>query len=81
VGISDHVTMGDGSVAAAGADVIKDVRAGAMVLGKPARPIREQLRIDAALPRLPDLVREVRELRKRLAALEEAAGRPEDQAG
>jgi UDP-3-O-[3-hydroxymyristoyl] glucosamine N-acyltransferase len=68
--VVDHVEMGDGATAAAGADVTRDVPPGAVVLGKPARPIREQMRIDAAAARLPDLMRELRELRKRVAELE-----------
>jgi UDP-3-O-[3-hydroxymyristoyl] glucosamine N-acyltransferase len=80
-GVSDHTTMGDGSVGAAGADIIRDVPAGAVVLGKPARPIAEQMRIDAALPRLPKVLRELRELRKRVAELERRAGGTRDSAG
>jgi UDP-3-O-[3-hydroxymyristoyl] glucosamine N-acyltransferase len=72
-GVSDHIEMGDGSVGAAGADITRDVPEGAVVLGKPARPIREQMRIDAAVARLPGLLREVRELRKRVAELEGSA--------
>jgi len=70
-GVADHVTMGEGSAAAAGADVIRSVPAGTVVLGRPARPLREQLRIDAAAGRLPALLREIRELRRRVSALEE----------
>lgn len=73
VGVADHVTMGKGSAAAAGADVVRDVPEGTVVLGRPARPLRSQLRIDAAAARLPDLLRELRKLRKRVSALEQSA--------
>jgi len=73
-GVSDHVRMGRKAIGAAGADIIRDVPAGQVVLGRPARPIKEQMRIDAAAAKLPALVREVRELRKRLAELERRLG-------
>ncbi len=69
-GVSDHVQMGERAVGAAGADIIRDVPAGEVVLGRPARRIKEQMRIDAAAARLPDLVRAVRELKKRVEELE-----------
>jgi len=69
-GVSDHVEMGEGSVGAAGADIIRDVKPGEIVLGRPARRIKEQMRIDAAAARLPDMVRELRELRERVEELE-----------
>ncbi len=69
-GVSDHVQMGERAMGAAGADIIRDVPAGEVVLGRPARRIKEQMRIDAAAARLPDLVRELRELRKRVEELE-----------
>jgi UDP-3-O-[3-hydroxymyristoyl] glucosamine N-acyltransferase len=51
-GVSEHVTIGDAARIAAGAGVIKDVLAGAAMLGQPARPMREALRAMAALNRL-----------------------------
>jgi UDP-3-O-[3-hydroxymyristoyl] glucosamine N-acyltransferase len=71
VGVADHVHIGRGANAGAGSDIMRDVPEGTVVLGRPARPIDEQLRIDAAAARLPDLVREVRALRKKVSELEE----------
>jgi UDP-3-O-[3-hydroxymyristoyl] glucosamine N-acyltransferase len=73
-GVSDHITMGSGAVGAAGADIIRDVPQGEVVLGRPARPIKQQLRIDAAAARLPDVLRELRDLRRRIAQLEKRLG-------
>jgi UDP-3-O-[3-hydroxymyristoyl] glucosamine N-acyltransferase len=69
-GAADHLTIGKGAKAGARAAITRDVPDGAVVLGTPARPMREQLRIEAALGKLPELVRKVRELTNRLAALE-----------
>ena len=51
----------------------KIIRAGQVVWGTPARPIKEYLEQLASLGRLPELRDEVAELRRRLAELE---GRP-----
>jgi UDP-3-O-[3-hydroxymyristoyl] glucosamine N-acyltransferase len=51
-GASEHVTIGDGARIAAGTGIIKDVPAGAAMMGAPARPMREALRAMAALNRL-----------------------------
>ncbi|MCC6949098.1 MAG: UDP-3-O-(3-hydroxymyristoyl)glucosamine N-acyltransferase [Bradyrhizobiaceae bacterium] len=53
-GVSEHVTIGDRAKIAAGAGVIKDVPAGAAMLGQPARPMREALRAMAVLNRLAE---------------------------
>jgi UDP-3-O-[3-hydroxymyristoyl] glucosamine N-acyltransferase len=51
-GVSEHVTIGDAARIAAGSGVIKDVPAGAAMMGAPARPMREHLRMLAAANRL-----------------------------
>jgi UDP-3-O-[3-hydroxymyristoyl] glucosamine N-acyltransferase len=73
-GVADHVTMREGAIGAAGADIIREIPAGQVVIGRPARPIKQQMRIDAAAAQLPELVQEVRRLRKRVAELEKRAG-------
>jgi UDP-3-O-[3-hydroxymyristoyl] glucosamine N-acyltransferase len=69
-GAADHLTMGKGAIAGPRAAVMQDVPDGAIVYGTPARPKSEQFRIDAATRRLPELVKTVRELMKRVIALE-----------
>jgi UDP-3-O-[3-hydroxymyristoyl] glucosamine N-acyltransferase len=73
-GVADHVTMGKGSAGAAGADIIRDIPAGQVVIGRPARPIKQQMRIDAAAAHLPEMAQEIRQLRKRVAELEKKLG-------
>jgi UDP-3-O-[3-hydroxymyristoyl] glucosamine N-acyltransferase len=65
-GIPGHVEIGDGATIAAQAGVFGDVPAGATYGGYPARAHKESLRSQAALGRVPDLVKRVRELERRL---------------
>jgi len=69
-GIADHVTIGEKAIGAARVAIWRDVPPGTAVLGMPARPKAEQLRIDAAAAKLPRLVRAVGELERRLAEIE-----------
>jgi UDP-3-O-[3-hydroxymyristoyl] glucosamine N-acyltransferase len=70
VGVKDNVAIGDGAQLGAQAGVIQNLPAGDQYTGMPARPVREMLRIWQSLPKLPDLLKHVRELESRLAALE-----------
>jgi len=63
--------VGEGVQAGARAAIISDVPAGSIIWGDPARPHWEQLRIDASMPKLPQLLRTVRELERRVKELEE----------
>ena len=57
VGISGHHTIGKGARLAAQAGVFGDIPAGETWSGYPARPHREALRAQAALFKLPSLIR------------------------
>ena len=70
VGVRDNITIGDGVTSAAYAAIAGDVPSGQTVLGIPARDAREALRIIQAWPKLPDLLKRVRELESRIGALE-----------
>ena len=48
----------------------KIVRSGQVVWGTPARPLKEHLETLANLSRLPEMRRELAEIRRRLAAVE-----------
>ena len=69
-GIKDHVKIGDGARVGAQGGVIGDVAAGETVSGYPARPHRTKMRELAAIAALPELIRQVRELKRRLATLD-----------
>jgi UDP-3-O-[3-hydroxymyristoyl] glucosamine N-acyltransferase len=75
VGVVGHLRIGDGARAGAQAGVAHDVRDGETVTGYPAIPHREWLRMSAALPRVPELLREVRKLQQRVAELEKEKGK------
>jgi UDP-3-O-[3-hydroxymyristoyl] glucosamine N-acyltransferase len=78
VGIKDHVTLGDGAKVGAKSGVISDVPANTTVLGNPALPYRVAWKGFAALKELPELIRRLRGLEKRLVALEEQTERGEE---
>ena len=78
VGIRDHVTVGDGAVLGARSGVWKDVEPGAVLLGSPARPIREARRVMALTGRLPEIARRLRALEAEVRALRRQLGEQAD---
>ncbi len=70
VGISGHLTIHDGAVIYAQSGIGGDVEAGAVMSGSPAFDAREWLRAITAFPKLPVLLRTMRQLEKRVAELE-----------
>lgn len=80
VGVSDHVSIGDGAVVAARSGVTKDVAPGAVVMGFPPRPIAEERRILALRERLPQMQKRLRALEEEVAALkQQIRARPDAQ--
>ena len=69
-GIKDHLKLGDGARVGAQGGVIGDVAAGVTVSGYPARPHGEKMREYAAMSSLPEYLKRIRALEKRLAELE-----------
>jgi UDP-3-O-[3-hydroxymyristoyl] glucosamine N-acyltransferase len=72
VGVSGHLTIHDNAVIYAQSGIGGDVEAGAVMSGSPAFEAREWLRAITAFPKLPDLLKTMRQLEKRIAALEGA---------
>lgn len=62
VGIAGHHTIGKGARLAAQAGVFGDIPAGETWSGYPARPHKEALRAQAALFKLPSLLRRIERL-------------------
>ena len=70
VGIAGHIEVGDGVVAVGQTGITGSLEPGRQVAGCPAVEVRAWRRVSAATPRLPELLRRVRELERRLADLE-----------
>lgn len=66
VGIAGHLKIGDRVTIAAKSGVMNDVKDGEKLLGAPAIPDRQAKRQMLALQQLPELIRRVRELEKKL---------------
>jgi UDP-3-O-[3-hydroxymyristoyl] glucosamine N-acyltransferase len=70
-GIVGHIRIGDGVMAAARSGVHKDIPPGQIVAGAPHMPHREWLKMEACLPKLPEMREALAALQQRVAALEE----------
>jgi UDP-3-O-[3-hydroxymyristoyl] glucosamine N-acyltransferase len=69
-GIRDHVHIGERAVLGAMSGVTNDVAAGASMLGIPATPEREQKLKQAALSKLPEMRRQLKQLQKTVEELQ-----------
>jgi UDP-3-O-[3-hydroxymyristoyl] glucosamine N-acyltransferase len=78
-GIGDHKTIGDGARLAAKSAVMNDIPAGATWGGMPAQDIREELRVIAAIRKLPQWSRKLRTMLEeptKLPATDQLKGPP-----
>jgi UDP-3-O-[3-hydroxymyristoyl] glucosamine N-acyltransferase len=75
VGMIDHVTVGDHATVIAQSGIARDVEPRAILAGTVAMPHQLWRRVQAATPRLPELLRTVTALEQRLAALEASLAR------
>jgi UDP-3-O-[3-hydroxymyristoyl] glucosamine N-acyltransferase len=66
VGLVGHIEIGDGAVVGAQSGISKSLEGGRTYFGYPARPIGEAKRLEAALRNLPDLLKRVRQIEKKL---------------
>ncbi len=66
-GVADHVSVGARARVLGRAGVTRDIPDGATVSGFPARDHREELRVMAAMRRLPELLERVQALESRLS--------------
>lgn len=71
VGSTGHIKVGNDCIFAARSGLIGDVPDGSFYGGFPARPHKEWLRQEAYNRKIPDLIKQLRVLEKRLAKLED----------
>lgn len=80
VAISDHLHVGDGARIGGQSGVVKDVPPQAALFGTPARPLKQALRENAALARLPDLLKQVKRQQELIERLEARLAKLENDA-
>jgi UDP-3-O-[3-hydroxymyristoyl] glucosamine N-acyltransferase len=64
VAISDHVTVGEGAMIGGASGVAKDVKAGDIVWGIPAHNMKQVMKEQACISKLPDMMKDLRRLIK-----------------
>ncbi len=69
-GLVGHITIGDNAIVAAQGGVTKSVPANTFVSGYPAKPHEIAKRVNACVQNLPKLFETVKELKKKIQALE-----------
>ena len=70
VGVKDHVKLGDGAQVAGASGVHADVPAGQQMFGTPAVPMKDYLRTQRSIRRVPRLLDQINKLAKRVEELE-----------
>jgi UDP-3-O-[3-hydroxymyristoyl] glucosamine N-acyltransferase len=70
VGLAGHITVGDRATVTAQSGITKDVPAGAVLSGRHARPLREALKLEALVGRLPELLDRIKALEEKIKSLE-----------
>ena len=70
VGLVGHITIGDQVICGAQAGVTKSIPDKTFVSGYPARPHRQQLKLEAALLRLPEALRRLKKVEQKIAESE-----------
>lgn len=72
VGTVGHITIGEDTVLAARTGVTGNIPPASFYSGFPARPHREQLKKDATVQKLPETMKKIKQIEKRIAHLEES---------
>ena len=77
VGVANRAQIGDRAIASSKSGIHGEVAAGEVVSGYPAIPNRLWLRCSAAFAKLPELVKQVRDLKKEITALKSESQTPQ----
>lgn len=70
-GVADHTIVGDRVMAGGKAVITKDVEPGKIIAGFNAMPIRDWLKVQAILPKLPELRKAVSRLEKQIEEMKD----------
>jgi UDP-3-O-[3-hydroxymyristoyl] glucosamine N-acyltransferase len=70
-GFAGHIKVGDNTTVGGGSGVLRPVSGNTMVSGFPARPHRDELHVQAAMHKLPELLKELKQLKERIQKLEQ----------
>jgi UDP-3-O-[3-hydroxymyristoyl] glucosamine N-acyltransferase len=70
-GVADHITIGDQVMAGGGSAITRDVEAGQVIAGRNAMPIKYWLRVQAVLPKLPELKKNISRLEKQIQEIKD----------
>ncbi|OIO07514.1 MAG: hypothetical protein AUJ52_10165 [Elusimicrobia bacterium CG1_02_63_36] len=70
--VKDHLKIAKGSIVLGLSGVAQDTEPGVVYFGTPARPAKQTHRMNAALERLPEMLKKFRELEEKLQAQEAA---------
>lgn len=77
-GIGDHLSVGDRVMAGGGAGITRNVEPGQVVAGHSAIPIKEWLKVQAILPKLPDFKKRLAEMERLLHELRKETSSEEE---
>jgi UDP-3-O-[3-hydroxymyristoyl] glucosamine N-acyltransferase len=66
VGVKDHTTVGDRVMAGGKSAITQDVEPGAVIAGYYSMPIKDWLRVQAILPKLPEMKKHIASLEKQV---------------
>jgi len=69
VGVADHISIGDRVMVGGGSGITRDVEAGQIIVGYYAMPIRDWLKVQAILPKLPELKKRIMDLEQQIKEL------------
>lgn len=67
VGINDHAVIGDNCIIGGGSNVYSSLKPGSIVWGSPAKPLKEEKKIQAIIKKLPSMRQKIKELAKNKA--------------
>ncbi|MCH8147880.1 MAG: UDP-3-O-(3-hydroxymyristoyl)glucosamine N-acyltransferase [Planctomycetes bacterium] len=70
-GVTGHVSVGDDVTAGTQTTIASDIEAGSTVMGFPAGPASQWRRTVVALPKLPEMLKQVKDLQRQLRELRE----------